>query len=267
MRLMIDKARREEQKSIRTAEQIKADLAQKHFDGSTEDQADPTIFASSFEKRRFYLFSRREPDLGSTKDRDAIIGKDMTEEDIRKEEQQAPAKFMAKRVVLRTNMGDIELELWANVAPLAVENFSHLCKTGYYDNVIFHRVIKNFMIQTGDPTGTGYGGESMWGKPFMDEIVQGVEFDKPFLLAMANAGRATNKSQLFITTVPAAWLNGKHTIFGRVLKGMNVVKDIERARVNNDTYRPFDEMKIISTDAYLESSVCNKHSIYEEFLG
>ena len=107
----------------------------------------------------------------------------------------------------------------------------------------------------------------MWGKPFMDEIVQGVEFDKPFLLAMANAGRATNKSQFFITTVPAAWLNGKHTIFGRVLKGMNVVKDIERARVNNDTYRPFDEMKIISTDAYLESSVCNKHSIYEEFLG
>ena len=163
MRLMIDKARREEQKAIRTAEQVKADLAQKHFDGSTEDQADPTIFASSFEKRRFYLFSRREPDLGSKKDRDAIIGKDMTEEDIRKEEQQAPAKFMAKRVVLRTNMGDIELELWPNVAPLAVENFSHLCKTGYYDNVIFHRVIKNFMIQTGDPTGTGYGGESMWG--------------------------------------------------------------------------------------------------------
>lgn len=99
-----------------------------------------------------------------------------------------------------------------------VENFSGLCQKGFYDNVIFHRVIKNFMIQTGDPTGTGYGGESIWGKPFQDEIVPGVEFDKPFLLAMANAGRATNKSQFFITTVPAAWLNGKHTIFGKVLE-------------------------------------------------
>lgn len=130
----------------------------------------------------------------------------------------------------------------------SVENFSCLARDGYYENVIFHRVIKNFMIQTGDPSGTGYGGESTWKKPFEDEIVPGIEFDKPYLLAMANAGRCTNNSQFFITTAPAPWLNGKHTIFGKVLKGMNVVKDIERARVKNDTYRPFDDMKIVSVD-------------------
>ena len=234
---MIDKARREEQKAIRTAEQVKADLAQKHFDGSTEDQADPTIFASSFEKRRFYLFSRREPDLGSKKDRDAIIGKDMTEEDIRKEEQQAPAKFMAKRVVLRTNMGDIELELWPNVAPLAVENFSHLCKTGYYDNVIFHRVIKNFMIQGGDFTnGNGTGGESIYGEKFPDENFK-LKHTGPGILSMANAGKDTNGSQFFITTVEMSplshtqvatpWLNGHHVAFGIVVDGMDVLDLIE----------------------------------------
>ena len=119
MRIMMDKARREEQKTIRTAEQNKADLAKKHFDGSKDDQADPTLFASSFEKRRFYLFTRREPDLSNKKDRDAIIGRDMTEDDVKKEEVQTPSKFLAKRVILRTNMGDIELELWPQIAPLA----------------------------------------------------------------------------------------------------------------------------------------------------
>ena len=132
-----------------------------------------------------------------------------------------------------------------------VENFSNLCRNGYYDNVIFHRVIKNFMIQAGDPTGTGYGGESMWGKPFEDEFAKGVVFDKPLLFAMANSGPASNGSQFFITTAPAAWLNGKHTIFGKVLHGQSVVKDIERARVKNDTtYHPFDDIKIISTETY-----------------
>ena len=133
----------------------------------------------------------------------------------------------------------------------SVENFSNLCRSGYYDNVVFHRVIKNFRSQTGDPTGTGRGGESMWGTPFEDEYAKGVEFDKPFLLAMANSGPNSNGSQFFITTAPAAWLNRKHTIFGKVLKGQSVVKDIERARVKNDTtYRPFDDMKIVSTETY-----------------
>ena len=112
------------------------------------------------------------------------------------------------------------------------------------------------MIQGGDPTGSGYGGESIWKQPFEDEIDPSVKFDKPFLLAMANAGRCTNNSQFFITTAPAAWLDGKHTIFGKVLKGQSVVKDIERVRVQNDqNNRPFDDIKIVSTDVYLSSLV------------
>ena len=108
------------------------------------------------------------------------------------------------------------------------------------------------MIQGGDPSGSGYGGESIWKKPFEDEIHPSIKFDKPFLLAMANAGRCTNNSQFFITTVPTPWLDGKHTIFGKVLKGQSVVKDIERVRVQNDkNNRPFDDIKIVSTDVYM----------------
>lgn len=117
------------------------------------------------------------------------------------------------------------------------------------------------MIQGGDPSGSGYGGESIWKQPFEDEISPNVKFDKPFLLAMANAGRCTNNSQFFISTAPAPWLDGKHTIFGKVLKGQSVVKDIERVRVQNDkNYRPFDDIKIVSTDVYMSSIVCNKHN-------
>lgn len=142
-----------------------------------------------------------------------------------------------------------------------VENFSTHCKNGYYDGIIFHRVIKGFMIQGGDPSGSGYGGESIWKKPFEDEIHPSIKFDKPFLLAMANAGRCTNNSQFFITTVPTPWLDGKHTIFGKVLKGQSVVKDIERVRVQNDkNNRPFDDIKIVSTDVYMTyDCVFKKH--------
>jgi peptidylprolyl isomerase len=119
--------------------------------------------------------------------------------------------------VLETNSGKIEIELMPNVAPKAVENFMTHIKNGYYNGLIFHRIIKRFMIQGGDPTGTGRGGESIWKKPFEDEFSPKVIFDKPFLLAMANAGKNTNGSQFFITTVPTPHLNGYHTIFGKVI--------------------------------------------------
>ena len=154
------------------------------------------------------------------------------------------------------NGDEIHLELYPDVAPNTVANFVQLAQDGFYDGTIFHRVIAGFMIQGGDPTGTGYGGESMWKRPFEDEIVKGVEFDKPFLLAMANAGRCTNNSQFFITTVPTPWLNGKHTIFGKVLKGQSVVKDIERTRVMNESGKPFDDIKIVSADTYSSLCVC-----------
>ena len=113
-----------------------------------------------------------------------------------------------------TDKGDINLKLFPEVAPLTVLNFAHLAKRGYYDNLKFHRVISDFMIQGGDPTGTGAGGP---GYQFGDEFKEGVVFDRKGLLAMANAGKNTNGSQFFITHVETSWLNYHHTIFGEVV--------------------------------------------------
>lgn len=146
-------------------------------------------------------------------------------------------------VVLETNVGNIELKMYPEVAPLAVENFTTHVKNGYYNGLIFHRVIKGFMIQGGDPQGTGVGGESIWGKPFKDEFAPNVVFDKPFLLAMANRGPKTNGSQFFITLAPTGWLNGKHTIFGEVLKGQEIAQKIENVSVSPGSNRPiFDQV-------------------------
>lgn len=130
-------------------------------------------------------------------------------------------------VTLHTNCGDIKIKLFPEVAPKACENFKKLASSGYYDGITFHRVIKDFMIQGGDPTGSGCGGQSVWGKPFEDECSPDVAFDRPGLLAMANAGSGTNGSQFFITTVPTQWLHMHHTIFGEVIEGMDVVRKIE----------------------------------------
>lgn len=147
-------------------------------------------------------------------------------------------------VVLETNQGNIELELMPQVAPKACENFTKLAEKGYYNGLIFHRVIKEFMIQGGDPTGTGAGGESIWGKNFEDEIDIDVKFNKPGILAMANAGRNTNGSQFFITTAKTPWLHQKHTIFGKVVNGYDVVQKIEGTQVNGED-RPVSEQKIV----------------------
>ncbi len=125
----------------------------------------------------------------------------------------------AKTVVLETNQGNIEIKLMPEAAPKACENFIGLAEKGYYNNLIFHRVIKGFMIQGGDPTGTGRGGESLWSEPFEDEVSADVGFDRKGILAMANAGPHTNGSQFFITTAATPWLNTRHTIFGEVISG------------------------------------------------
>ncbi len=152
-------------------------------------------------------------------------------------------------VVLETNQGNIEIKLYPNIAPKACQNFIGLIKKGYYDGIIFHRVIKNFMIQGGDPTGTGMGGESLWGGTFKDEFSDKVKFDRKGLLAMANAGPDTNGSQFFITTVPTPWLNGHHTIFGEVVSGYETVEKIENTPVGPED-RPVQEQKIIK--AYIK---------------
>lgn len=134
------------------------------------------------------------------------------------------------KVVLETNQGAIELTLWNDVAPKTVENFTGLVEKGYYNGIGFHRVIEGFMIQGGDPTGTGAGGESLWGKSFADEFKPAVQFDRPYLLAMANRGPNTNGSQFFITTAATPWLNHKHTIFGEVTAGKDIVQKIEQCQ-------------------------------------
>ena len=124
-------------------------------------------------------------------------------------------------------MGDIHIRLFPDDTPKTVENFVVHSKNGYYNNLIFHRVIKGFMVQTGCPKGDGTGGESIWDFEFEDEFHPQLRHDKPFTVSMANAGPNTNGSQFFVTTVPCSWLNDKHTVFGRVFKGMDVVQDIE----------------------------------------
>jgi len=158
-------------------------------------------------------------------------------------------KMQPSVVVFETNVGKIELTLFPKIAPLAVENFTTHVKNGYYNGLIFHRVIKRFMIQGGDPTGTGTSGHSIWHKNFKDEFSSNVTFDRPFLLAMANRGRNTNGSQFFITTIPTPWLNGKHTIFGEVTKGKEIVSKIENVSVGRGN-KPLFTQKIIK--AYLK---------------
>ncbi len=152
-------------------------------------------------------------------------------------------------VVLETNQGDIEIKLYDDIAPKTCENFRQLIQNGYYDGIIFHRVIQNFMIQGGDPTGTGRGGQSIWGKPFKDEVNPKVTFNRSGLLAMANAGPNTNGSQFFITTQSTPWLNMKHTIFGEVINGMDVITKIENCQVDHGD-KPIVQQSIIR--AYLK---------------
>ncbi len=152
---------------------------------------------------------------------------------------------MSDNLIIETTQGSIEFKLFDDIAPETCENFRTHAKNGYYNGIIFHRIIEEFMIQGGDPTGTGRGGESIWGKNFKDECVNSHAFDRPGILAMANAGPGTNGSQFFITTVATPWLNMRHTIFGEVVNGMDVVDALEGVKKGpND--KPVEDQKIIS---------------------
>jgi cyclophilin family peptidyl-prolyl cis-trans isomerase len=133
----------------------------------------------------------------------------------------------AKRyyATIKTNKGDMRLMLYADKTPMTVNNFVFLAREGFYNGVPFHRVIKDFMIQTGDPTGTGRGGP---GYRFPDEIHPDLRHDGPGVLSMANAGPNTNGSQFFITHVATPWLDGKHTVFGKLIDGSQTLYAIEQ---------------------------------------
>ncbi len=149
------------------------------------------------------------------------------------------------RAIIETNMGTLTLRLYADQTPKTVENFVGLAEKGYYEGVIFHRIIPKFMLQGGDPTGTGMGGRSLWGDTFEDEIVEGLVFDRRGQLAMANAGPGTNGSQFFITFAATSWLTGKHTIFGEIIDGEEVLDAIEVAPIGPRD-KPIDDIVIQS---------------------
>ncbi|KAK4041993.1 peptidyl-prolyl cis-trans isomerase-like 1 [Parachaetomium inaequale] len=151
---------------------------------------------------------------------------------------------MATDVALETSMGTIIVELYNQHAPKTCDNFRGLAERGYYDGVVFHRIIKDFMIQGGDPTGTGRGGSSIYGEKFEDEIKPDLKHTGAGILSMANAGPNTNGSQFFITLAPTPWLDGKHTIFGRVKKGIDVVKRMGLVPTDGGD-RPKTEVKIV----------------------
>ncbi len=164
----------------------------------------------------------------------------------KKQETKGKKKNTMKIAVMKTNMGTIEIELFEKQAPKTVENFVGLANKNYYNGIIFHRVIDKFMIQGGDPTGTGTAGESIWGKKFNDEFSPDLNHTKPGILSMANAGPNTNGSQFFITLAPTPWLDGKHTIFGQVVKGMDVVEAIGHVPTSKPGDKPLKDVKIES---------------------
>ena len=135
----------------------------------------------------------------------------------------ACGKTARPRATIQTSLGTIVIELYKDEAPKTVENFVKLAKQGFYNGIIVHRVIPGFMVQTGDPTGTGTGGP---GYTFEDEFSPHVRHDSPGVVSMANSGPNTNGSQFFITLAPTSWLDGKHTIFGHVIEGQAIVERI-----------------------------------------
>ncbi|KAG2222850.1 hypothetical protein INT45_000465 [Circinella minor] len=172
--------------------------------------------------------------------------------------------FMYKRIKAKgyarlvTNFGNLNLELYCDKIPQACHNFILLAKSGYYNDTVFHRSIKNFMIQGGDPTGTGKGGESYWKSYFPDQIKSTLSHDDRGILSMANRGKDTNGSQFFITYRPCTHLDGKHTIFGRIVGGLDVLNKMEAIPVN-DNDRPERDIRIKEVSVFVDP--------FEEYQG
>nr|POF13048.1 peptidyl-prolyl cis-trans isomerase-like 1 [Quercus suber] len=152
-------------------------------------------------------------------------------------------------VMLHTSLGDITIALYKDQTPKTCRNFATLASRGYYNNVVFHRIIAGFMIQGGDPTGTGRGGESIYGSKFEDEIVPALRHTEKGILSMANAGPGTNGSQFFITLAPTPHLNGKHTVFGHVVQGMDVVDKLGAVKTGAGD-KPLQEVKITGAEVF-----------------
>lgn len=206
---------------------------------------DPMVFCTAYKKQRFYLYSRRLPSDLQDIDRD-IFNEQPSKEDILAVTETQTIQKIFDSAVIHTTFGDIHMKLFPKECPKTVENFCVHSKNGYFNGHIFHRVIKGFMIQTGDPTGSGTGGQSIWNHEFKDEFSPNLKHDRPYTASMANAGPNTNGSQFFITVCPTPWLDNKHTVFGRIYKGMEICQNICNMKTNPKTDKPYTDIKIIS---------------------
>ena len=219
-----------------------ADLIQKGFvKGAGDSTPDPSLEAKM---PAFQEFIQARIQAAQS---EMMAAQAAAQEEAMADFAEVAAKWSEKEnfnVILETTQGDVEIELMPGIAPLAVANFVGHINSGYYNDLIFHRVIEGFMVQGGDPLGTGTGGESIWGKNFPDEFSPEARFDTVGLLAMANSGPMTNGSQFFITTSTPEWLNDKHTIFGKVVKGYDKVKKIEGVEKGAGD-KPVEEQKIV----------------------
>lgn len=196
----------------------------------------PVLITSAVNSNKMFLFN-------------TLSGESHTDVNLavepRSKEVKNTAKTKSSKAILNTTMGDIKIKLFNELVPKASENFIKLCEQGYYNSTLFHRVIKNFMIQGGDPLGNGTGGESFWGGYFKDEFNASLTH-KAFMVSMANSGPDTNGSQFFITTEKAPWLDNKHTIFGEIIDGFDVIKSIENIETDSNDL-PLDQIILLST--------------------
>jgi peptidylprolyl isomerase len=219
-----------------------ADLIQKGFvKGAGDSTPDPSLEAKM---PAFQEFIQARIQAAQS---EMMVAQAAAQEEAMADFAEVAAEWSEKEnfnVILETTQGDVEIELMPVIAPLAVANFVGHINSGYYNDLIFHRVIEGFMVQGGDPLGTGTGGESIWGKNFPDEFSPEARFDTEGLLAMANSGPMTNGSQFFITTSTPEWLNDKHTIFGKVVKGYDNVKKIEGVEKGAGD-KPVEDQKIV----------------------
>ncbi|KAF2362130.1 Cyclophilin-type peptidyl-prolyl cis-trans isomerase domain [Trinorchestia longiramus] len=149
-------------------------------------------------------------------------------------------------VTLHTDVGDLKIELFVDPCPKSSHNFLALCASGYYDGCLFHRNIKGFMVQTGDPTGTGKGGSSIWGSKFEDEVRDDLKHNSRGIVSMASNGPDTNGSQFFITYSIQPHLDLKYTVFGKVIDGFDTLDELEKLPVDPKTFRPTSPTRLNS---------------------
>jgi peptidylprolyl isomerase domain and WD repeat-containing protein 1 len=209
-------------------------------------EAHSMLITSSFRQPRFFIYNNDHPDM-KCRDRDLSLFPTFSDNTLPADDQGENYK-PGHKAVIRTTLGDITIELYPSLTPRTVENFCTLARKNYYDNFLFHRVIKGFIIQTGCPRGDGTGGECIWGGTFANELCAELKHDRPFTVSMANSGSASsNGSQFFITTIRAPWLDRKHTVFGRVMSGEDIIRQIESVETDR-LDRPKQDVRMLTVE-------------------